>query len=155
MASRFAHKWLEAMQKEIAGLMENGTWSECDRALLNGRIPIKSKWVFTVKYNRDGTVERFKARFVACGYSMVHGVDYDRSFSATLSATSMRLLCSIAAAHSFCMEHMDVKNASVQSPIDDRTIYVEPAKGFVMRFRIRLGALRGPCMAMQFSSVPV
>ena len=131
MASRFAHKWLEAMRKEVEGLMENDTWDVCPRDVLKGRNAIKSKWVYTIKYNRDGTIERFKARFVACGYSQIPEKDFDRSFSSTLSATSIRLLCSIAAQRGLQMEHLDVKNAFVQSPVEEgRQMFVEPPKGF-------------------------
>lgn len=131
MASRWAKQWKEAMEREMQGLMENNTWTAVDENKLKGRRPIKSKWVYTVKYNRDGTVERFKARFVACGYSMIQGIDYDRSFSATLRSTSFRMVCGLAAREGFTMEHLDVKNAFVQSEIDEgRDVYVSQAKGF-------------------------
>ena len=39
-------------------------------------------------HSRHGTIERFKARFVVCGYSQIHGVDYEQSFSSTMRATT-------------------------------------------------------------------
>ena len=50
-----------------------------------GKKVTKSKWVYTIKYNRDGTIERFKSRFVVCGYSQVKGVDFTECFSATMN----------------------------------------------------------------------
>ena len=56
-----------------------------------------ARWCYDVKYKRDGTIERFKARFVACGYSQIFGKDFTHTFSATLRATSFRLFLAIAA----------------------------------------------------------
>ena len=66
---------------------------------------------------------------MVCGYSQVKGVDYTHSFSATLRATSMRLLLALAAGKKLKLEHFDVTNAFTQSDIDSE-IYVEPPKGF-------------------------
>ena len=38
-----------------------------------GAKPIKHKWVFVKKMYPDGTLNKFKARLVACGYSHIHG----------------------------------------------------------------------------------
>ena len=97
--SSLAGRWHESMLKEYTALVGNNTWELVSRndPRLKGRKPTKSRWVYTIKYNRDGTVERFKSRFVVCGYSQRHGIDYDRAFSATLSAATFRTLLAIAA----------------------------------------------------------
>ena len=58
-------RWKEAMQLEIEAQERNKT-------LLVGELPpgkrvIGCKWVFTIKYNVDGAVERYNARLVECG----------------------------------------------------------------------------------------
>ena len=75
-----------------------------------------------------GEIERFKARFVACGYSQVKGIDFHETFSATLRSTSFRLLCAIAAGKKLTLDHFDVTNAFTQSKIDSE-IYVEAPPG--------------------------
>lgn len=55
------------MQLEIHALEENDTWELC--ILPANKIAIGCKWVFRIKYNADGTIERFKARLVAKGYT--------------------------------------------------------------------------------------
>ena len=84
--------------------------------------------MFSLKYLRDGTIERFKARFVACGYSQVFGEDYTHSFSATLRATSLRLFLAICAGRKFAIDQFDVTNAFTEAKID-AVVYVEPPEG--------------------------
>ena len=45
-----------------------------------GGRPIGSKWVFKRKTNTEGKVEKYKARFVAKGYSQVMGIDFGDIF---------------------------------------------------------------------------
>lgn len=44
-----------------------------------GKKAIGSKWVFTIKYNADGTIERYKARLVCCGNHQIEGEDYEET----------------------------------------------------------------------------
>ena len=93
------------MNTEITDLLKHTTWkvvdqSEADKA---NRKVTKSRWCYTIKLHRDGSIERFKARFVVCGYSQVKGEDYTHAFSATLRATSFRLLMAMAAGESYLL----------------------------------------------------
>ena len=114
------------MTKEITDLIKHDTWEliSIDDVPKDRKI-VKSRFVYTIKYNRDGTIERFKARFVACGYSQVKNFDYTETFSATLRSTSFRLLMAIAAGKGLSLDHFDVTSAFTQSEIDAE-IYVEP-----------------------------
>ena len=58
---------------------------------------VTSRWIYKVKHAADGTVEKYKARFVARGFSQVEGVDYDETFAPVARYTSIRALTSIAA----------------------------------------------------------
>ncbi|GKV20621.1 hypothetical protein SLEP1_g30721 [Rubroshorea leprosula] len=71
--------WREAMRKEITTLEQNGTWT-LERLPL-GKQAIDSKWVYKIKYNQDGTVERYKARLVAKGFTQIEGLDYHETFA--------------------------------------------------------------------------
>jgi hypothetical protein len=119
------------MREEHEALLRNNTWEYVSRndPRLRGRKPTKSRWVYTVKYKRDGTVDRFKSRFVVCGYSQRHGVDYDRAFSSTLRASSFRTLLAIAAGKKMRVMQFDVSNAFTQAEMDDHDMFVEPAEG--------------------------
>ena len=127
--SQLRERWIASMTKEIQDLIKHDTWElvSVDEVPPNRKI-VKSRFVYTVKYNRDGTIERFKSRFVACGYSQVKDIDYSSTFSATLRHTSFRLLMALAAGRKLRLDHFDVTNAFTQSKIDAE-IYVEPPPG--------------------------
>ena len=118
------------MEKEIRELIANNTWEyvRVDK-VPKGRRALKSKWVYKIKYNKDGTIERFKSRFVVCGYSQRHGVDYDQAFSATMRMTSFRVLLALCVQLGMTIEHFDVSNAFTQANFDSE-VFVQPAQGF-------------------------
>ena len=123
-------RWKESMTKEITDLIKHNTWSlvKRDKVPKSHKVT-KSRWVYKIKLNKDGSIDRFKSRFVVCGYSQVQGIDYTHSFSATMRATSFRLLLAISSGEKLRLEHFDVTNAFTQSEIDSE-IYVEPPQGY-------------------------
>ena len=128
--SRHASRWKESMDIEIQDLLRHNTWEIVPRSEVPKSHKVaKSRWVYRIKVNKDGSIERFKSRFVVCGYSQVKGIDYTHSFSATMRATSFRLLMALATHDKLKLEHFDVTNAFTQSDID-KVIYVEPPKGY-------------------------
>jgi hypothetical protein len=65
-------------------------------ALRHGRL-VKSKWVFKVKMESDGSLQRFKARLVAKGFTQQYGVDYDVTYSPVFGYSSLRSILAKAA----------------------------------------------------------
>lgn len=63
-------QWQKAMQEEYDSLRAQGTWSLVH--LPTNRAIVGSKWVFKMKKNIDGSVSRYKVRFVAQGFSQEH-----------------------------------------------------------------------------------
>ena len=59
-------KWLEAMENEI-GSLHNNVWEHIE--LPEDRKAVGSKWVFKLKTNANGSIERSKVRLVAWVFS--------------------------------------------------------------------------------------
>jgi Reverse transcriptase (RNA-dependent DNA polymerase) len=60
-------KWVQAMEEELNALYKNETWTLVK--LPEGKKPVGCKWVFTIKFDAQGNVERYKARLVAKGFT--------------------------------------------------------------------------------------
>jgi hypothetical protein len=54
------------METELSSLKELNTWTLVD--LLRGRKALKGRWVFKTKTNKDGSINKYKARWVAKGF---------------------------------------------------------------------------------------
>ena len=119
--------WCEAMAKEIQALEHNKTWILT--SLPAGKRPIGCKWVFKIKYNADGTVERYKARLVAKGYTQKEGLDYTETFSPTAKLVTFRCLLAIASARDWPLHQLDVQNAFLHGDLDEE-VYMIPPPGF-------------------------
>lgn len=83
-----------------------------------------------VKRNEDGSIDRFKSRLVAQGYSQVKGVDYEEVFSPVARYTSVRSLLALANAQDLEIHQMDVKTAFLNGSLYCE-IYMSQPKGFV------------------------
>ena len=77
-----------AMAAEMGILRENEVYRLVPRP--RGKKVVKLKWVFRIKFNADSSVEKYKARIVAKGFSQVQGEDYDQTFSPTVRFESIR-----------------------------------------------------------------
>jgi len=133
MASEHEEEWRAAMKKEIEMLTKFKCFdivTEKD-ALRHGKL-VKSKWVFKVKYQQDGDVERFKARLVAKGFSQRPGQDYvdGETYSPVFSYTSLRTIVSKAANDDYQLDCWDLASSFVQQPLDVDHMYMQTPDGY-------------------------
>jgi hypothetical protein len=42
---------------------------------------VSSKWLYKIKHVVDGSIEKYKARFIAHGFSQKEGIDYEETFA--------------------------------------------------------------------------
>ncbi|MCO5546869.1 hypothetical protein L7F22_000306 [Adiantum nelumboides] len=87
--------WFDAIQEELQAHALAKTW--CLVPQPDHHNIVSSKWLLKKKYNPDGSINRFKARLVACGFSQCYGVDYFDTYSRVLRMASFRMLMVIAA----------------------------------------------------------
>ena len=62
------------MKKKIQALEKNGTWELAKLSKENNLVG--RKWIFTVRYKANGSVDRYKVRLVAKGFMQSYGIDY-------------------------------------------------------------------------------
>jgi hypothetical protein len=115
--------WRQAMQAELLALEKTGTWFLVDKPL--HVKPIGCRWVYKVKHNADGTVERYKARLVAKGYNQIEGLDYFDTYSPVAKLTTVRLVIALASIHNWFLHQLDVNNAFLHGDLHE-DVYMTP-----------------------------
>ncbi len=71
--------WLLAMQEEMRSIHTNNTTELVPRP--PGCHTVGARWLFKIKYKADGSINKYKAQWVAKGYSQQQGVDYDATYA--------------------------------------------------------------------------
>jgi transposase InsO family protein len=127
MGGEHSERWREATTKEYNTLVENGTWEIVD--LPEGEKAIGSGWVFRVKHHEDGSIERFKARIVAKGYSQRPGLDYNESFAPTFRPATLRIIMALTAIEDLELRSVDITSAFTNGDLDEE-IYMKQPEGF-------------------------
>ncbi|CAI7876366.1 unnamed protein product [Closterium sp. NIES-53] len=121
-------KWREAMDKELKALQERNTWKVVPIDVARNKTVLTRKWVFRVKTKADGTIDKFKARWVVRGFDQEHGRDFTETFAPVSRHTSLRILLAIAAMTKKKLRQIDVSNAFLYAPVDAE-IFVELPHG--------------------------
>jgi hypothetical protein len=114
--------WDKAMHEEMIALDANRTWELVP--LPEGKKAIGCKWVYKVKHNSDGSINRYKARLVAKGYAQTHGIDYEETFAPIAKMATMRAVIVVAASRGWVLQQMDVKNAFLHGELQEE-VYLD------------------------------
>lgn len=120
-------RWTRACKDEIDSINKNKTWTLVDKP--QGVKVIGLKWIFKIKRNADGTINKFKARLVAKGYVQEHGIDFEEVFAPVARLETIRLLVSLASANNWEIHHLDVKTAFLHGELNEE-VYVSQPEGF-------------------------
>ena len=119
--------WRHAMQTEIRALEDNGIWTM--EKLPSGKRALGSQWVYKIKYNSDGSVERLKARLVVFGNHQIAGIDYNETFAPVAKMVTVRAFLAIAASKNWELHQMDVHNAFLHEDLNEE-VYMKLPPGF-------------------------
>lgn len=119
--------WLKAMELENTALQDAGTWTKVPPN--PSQNVVGCKWVFKIKYNPDGTLERCKARLVAKGFHQVEGFDFTETFSPVVKPTTIRLVLSLDVNFDWNMKQLDVSNEFLHGDLKEE-VYMKQPPGF-------------------------
>lgn len=98
-----------AMEEEHDALMKNHTWEHVPCPTVANMVT--DKWIFNHKFNADGSLERYKARWVLRGFTQGPGVDFNETFSPVVKPVTLRTVLSLALSRRWPVQQLDVKNA--------------------------------------------
>ena len=117
-------EWNGAVGEEIIKIHTLHTWSLVPptpdmNILTNG-------WVYSTKYNSDGTVRKRRARLVAKGCGQEEGVDYLETFSPVVRTATIRLLLNIAVAKGWSVKQLDVASAFLHGELQEPVYMYQP-----------------------------
>jgi len=119
--------WRAAMEEEHHALLQNDTWDLVPRPPRANIVT--GKWIFQHKFKSDGSLERYKARWVLCGFTQRPGVDFDETFSPVVKPATVRTVLSLALSHTWTIHQLDVKNAFLYGTLNE-TVYCQQPSGF-------------------------
>lgn len=102
---------------EYDSIMKSKTWVLVDKP--KSANVIGCRWVFVIKRKPDGSVEKYKASFVARGCSQKYNVDYQETFSPVVRHSTIRTILSLAVEHDLLIHHVDIVAAYLNGDLKD------------------------------------
>ena len=106
----------------MRALHKNKAWKIVNLGV--GKCPVECKWVFMIKYNFDGKVERYKTCLVAKGFTQTLGVDYSKTFAPVAKLNSVRILLSLVMNLDWPFNPVNIQNALLNGDLNEE-VYME------------------------------
>ena len=97
--------------------------------------------MYQIKYNSDGSIERYKERLIAKGYVQVEGLDYTQTFSSVTKLTTIRTLLAISTVKHKTLHQLNVHNAFIYGDLDKEE-YMKPPLSYLSTIDSRVCRLR-------------
>jgi hypothetical protein len=119
--------WVDAMIEEYDSIVKKSAWEIVQRLVDKSMVGLR--WIYKVKQVGDGSVEKYKATFVAWGFSQIRGIDYDENFAPVARYSSIRSILALSTQMGSRIHEMDVKTAFLNGIIEEE-VYIEQPKGF-------------------------
>jgi hypothetical protein len=116
--------WRVAMEDEYGALISNGTWELVSRPQCSNIVT--GKWVVTHKLRVDGTLDRYKARWVLRGFTQRPGVDYDETFIPVVKPATVHTVLTTTVSRTWPIQQLDVKNAFLHDTVSETVFCCQP-----------------------------
>ena len=116
------------MELEFVALEHNKT-QYLVLSLSSGKV-IDCKWVYKLKLQPNGQIERDKARLVAKSYHQTEGIDYFETFNLVVKPPTIRIILSLALSQNWCIRQLDIHKVFLHGDLA-KVIFMEQPLGFV------------------------
>jgi len=103
-------------------------WDKAPVPLPAGKTAVDGKFVFAPKLDAEGNVVRYRARFVARGFTQRPGSDYTETFSSVVKWATVRMVGALAAVNDWEVHVVDVKTAFLRAPLEEEVYLRQPAE---------------------------
>jgi hypothetical protein len=113
------------MDLEYNALMNNNTWKLVPYQ--QGKNIIDCKWVYKIKRNADGSIDRYKCHLVAKGFKQRYGIHYEDTFSTVVKVATIRLILSIAISNGCSLRQLDIQNVFLHG---EEAVYMRQPPGY-------------------------
>lgn len=88
-----------------------------------------TKWVYTVTFKSDKSIEYYKARLIVLGNHQIEGENFEETFSPVVKMDTIRLFLGVAAKRGWFVHQMDVHNAFLNDDLKEE-VYIKLSQGF-------------------------
>ena len=136
MRSPHSSMWMKAMEDEMKSMSSKDVWDL--EEIPKGAKTVGCKWVYKIKYDSKGNIEKYKARLVAKGFTQREGIDYKETFSPVSCKDSFRIIMALVAHFDLELHQMDVKTAFLNGDLKEK-FYMKQPKGFIMEGKENMG----------------
>lgn len=128
MASSEKEEWNKAMKVEINSFIDRNVFTLVPRPA--GRKIISCRWHLKKKFNPDGSIQKFKARLVARGFTQREGIDYQETFAPSSRQESLKAFLAINWHRDWEVIKLDVVGAFLYGELDEE-VYLSQPEGFI------------------------
>jgi hypothetical protein len=120
-------EWAYTMTEEYQSIIKNDVWEIVPRS--KSKDVVSSKWLYKIKHVVDGSVEKYKARILAHGFSQKEGIEYEETFSPVARYTSIKTIIALETKMKWKLHQMDVKTTFLNGVIEEE-VYIEQTQEF-------------------------
>ena len=96
-----------------------------------GTNVVSCKWVFKIKKNTVGEIDKYKVWLVTRGFTQQYGVDYNEIYTPVAHLASLHLILAIAAHHNWDINVFNFHSAFLNGKLDnDKVFFMELPPGY-------------------------
>jgi hypothetical protein len=116
--------WRDAIRAELKSMRLRGVFRAAK--LPAGQRAIGTKWVFKIKRNADGSINKCKARLVAKGFKQKYGIDYTETFAPVVKYVTLRIVIALAKFFGWPVDQLDVVTAFLYGAMKEVVFILVP-----------------------------